>query len=163
MSLESLDLSGGSSGNSNEMCQDDLYKFSQAAIIDKLHVDEKLAFWLSKMTFTDDDPILVLNFSKTVSDADREKVVSELGKNGGEKCPFQDNVFKFETYQDLTKAHKALRSIVPKSFYSTIPIYDVKGELIYELEPSITTTLIVVDKKKQLQWENLQFFDVFCF
>jgi len=60
------------------MCQDDLYKFSQATIIDKLHVDEKLAFWLSKMTFTDDDPILVLNFSKTVSDADREKVVSEL-------------------------------------------------------------------------------------
>lgn len=163
MSLESLNLSGGSSGNSNEMCQDDLYKFSQATIIDKLHVDEKLAFWLSKMTFTDDDPILVLNFSKTVSDADREKVVSELGKNGGEKCPFQDNVFKFETHQDLTKAHKALRSIVPKSFYSTIPIYDVKGELIYELEPSITTTLIIVDKKKQLQWENLQFFDIFCF
>ena len=160
------------------MCQDDLYKFSQATIIDKLHVDEKLAFWLSKMTFTDDDPILVLNFSKTVSDADREKVVSELvclifglidkclllqGKNGGEKCPFQDNVFKFETHQDLTKAHKALRSIVPKSFYSTIPIYDAEGVRLYDLEPSITTTLIIVDKKKQLQWENLQFFDIFCF
>uniref|UniRef100_A0A914P3F9 Uncharacterized protein n=1 Tax=Meloidogyne incognita TaxID=6306 RepID=A0A914P3F9_MELIC len=99
------------------------------------------------MTFTDDDPILVLNFSKTVSDADREKVVSELGKNGGEKCPFQDNVFKFETYQDLTKAHKALRSIVPKSFYSTIPIYDAEGVRLYDLEPSITTTLIIVDKK----------------
>uniref|UniRef100_A0A915MIK7 Uncharacterized protein n=1 Tax=Meloidogyne javanica TaxID=6303 RepID=A0A915MIK7_MELJA len=160
MSLESLDLSGGSSGNSNEMCQDDLYKFSQAEIIDKLHVDEKLAFWLSKMTFTDDDPILVLNFSKTVSDADREKVVSELGKNGGEKCPFQDNVFKFETHLDLTNAKDALLQIVPKSYYSTRPLYDEEGVRLYDLEPSITTTLIVVDKKKQLQWQNFEFFKI---
>ncbi|CAK5075329.1 unnamed protein product [Meloidogyne enterolobii] len=160
MSLESLDLSGGSSGNSNEMCQDDLYKFSQAAIIDKLHVDEKLALWLSKMTFTDDDPILVLNFSKTVSDADREKVVSELGKHGGEKCPFQDNVFKFETHADLTYAKDALLKIVPKSFYSTIPLCDEKGEPRYDLEPSITTTLIVVGKKKQLQWQHFEFFKI---
>nr|CAD2172022.1 unnamed protein product [Meloidogyne enterolobii] len=155
MSTVSLDFSGASSGSFEN---DKGTRFTLAEITSTLQVEGDFAEWLSKKYFNmDENPILVLDFANTVTTGQRKEVVDALAKYG-EKCPYLETAFKFDSYSDIFKARDAVHAEVPWAYYSSKRVEDKDRR--YDIVPKVLTSLIVIGKKKQLEFDDVQFFKI---
>nr|CAD2130315.1 unnamed protein product [Meloidogyne enterolobii] len=147
----------GSSSNST------VSTYSPEEVAEKLNFGDDFAKWLAKQEFSDDDPLLILDFGTNVTHQRKLDVLNALIQNGGQKSDFLNTIFKFDTYEDLHNAKRALRQDVPWAYFSTIPMYDRHARADLPTVPEVSTTLVAAYNKNtnKLTMEPFQFFELF--
>lgn len=69
-----------------------------------------------------------------------------------------ETAFKFDSYSDIFKARDAVHAEVPWAYYSSKRVEDKDRR--YDIVPKVLTSLIVIGKKKQLEFDDVQFFKI---
>nr|CAD2176554.1 unnamed protein product [Meloidogyne enterolobii] len=117
-------------------------------IADKLKLGDDFADWLSKEKFSEEDPVLVLNFvgMDFLNAGIRDDIKKALLNNKAEETKFA-TVFKFKTWEDIDAAQDVMKAEIPWAFYNAtnLPI-GYRGEngdnVLFTTEPTILTSVI---------------------
>ncbi|KAL7080097.1 hypothetical protein ACQ4LE_000425 [Meloidogyne hapla] len=155
----SADTSINTSGSSNSST---VAAYTPQEIAAELNIGEGFADWLAKQRFTEDDPLLILQFNDDEAFQHRGNVINALLQNGGHASDFLDVVIKFDTYVELYAAKRALKTVVPWAFYMPEGCFNQHGVLRYPQQPRISTSLVgfYSDKSDKLTMNEFQFFEI---
>nr|CAD2135523.1 unnamed protein product [Meloidogyne enterolobii] len=140
--------------------------FTPKTIAEKLKLGDDFADWLSKEKFSEEDPVLVLNFvgMDFLHAQNRDDIKKALVANKAEETKFA-TVFKFKTWEDIDAAQDVMKAEIPWAFYNATgrPMFyqaDNGNNVAYTAEPTILTSVITAysDKTKVLDLHRYAFF-----
>nr|CAD2176553.1 unnamed protein product [Meloidogyne enterolobii] len=140
--------------------------FTPKTIADKLKLGNDFADWLSKEKFSEEDPVLVLNFvgMDFLHAQNRDDIKKALLENKAKETKFA-TVFKFKTWEDIDAARDVMSVAFPWAFYNATNLprsYRGANEqwIPYTTEPTILTSVITAysDKTKVLDMHLYPFF-----